>query len=97
MHPPRRLGSSLKLRLRCSMGWLTALSIMNSRSSVLRAAARLTVLLIVTRTVLPGFVAVAMVANSSQKQGQNSSGGVYRDEEESQVSPEALYRTTCGN
>src|SRR5688572_5227496 len=51
MHPPRRLGSSLKLRLRTAMGSLTARSFMNSRSSVLRAASRLIVLLIVIRTV----------------------------------------------
>ena len=36
MTPPRRLGSSLKFRLRRAMGLLTDLSSINSRSIVLR-------------------------------------------------------------
>src|SRR5687768_8537912 len=58
--PPRRLGISLKLRLRRSMGPVMALSCMKSRSIVLRAASRLIVFLMVTRTVLPGFACNAM-------------------------------------
>src|SRR6187200_29921 len=53
MHPPRRLGSSWKFALRSSMGPLTALSVRNSRSIVLRAASRVMFLLTVTRTVWP--------------------------------------------
>src|ERR1700748_3457660 len=54
--PPRRLGNSMKLAARLSRGFLTDLSCMNSRSIVLRAEARLIVLLIVIRTVWPGFM-----------------------------------------
>src|SRR5690348_11003692 len=51
MQPPRRLGSSMKFLLRASNGSATDLSVRNNRSSVLRAEARLTCLLMVTRTV----------------------------------------------
>src|SRR5437773_11596975 len=60
MHPPRRLGRSLKRLLRTSMGLVTALSIMNSRSMVLRADWRLMLLLIVTRTFPPGLMSLAI-------------------------------------
>src|SRR3954471_3435489 len=53
MHPPRRLGSSLKFLLRASIGAQTSRSVINRRSSVFLADARLTVLLIVTRTFEP--------------------------------------------
>src|SRR3954469_18962075 len=59
--PPRRLASGTKLRLRSSIGLLIALSFMNSRSSVLRADSRVVVLLMVTRTVLPGLRSMGMV------------------------------------
>src|SRR4029079_19517926 len=54
MHPPRRLGSSMKFALRVAMGLATALSWRNSRSRVLRAESRLMFLLTVTRIVCPG-------------------------------------------
>src|SRR3954451_14627631 len=65
--PPRRLGSSLKFLLRASIGPRTALSRMNRRSKVLRAASRLIVLLIVTRTVAPDLRSRAMSLSPKSK------------------------------
>src|SRR5437773_1586622 len=71
MHPPRRLGRSLKRLLRTSMGLVTALSIMNSRSMVLRADWRLMLLLIVTRTFPPGLISLA-IGNFLEKNERRS-------------------------
>src|SRR3954470_4933180 len=78
--PPRRLGSSLKFLLRAWIGPRTALSRMNSRSKVLRAASRLIVLLMVTRTVAPGLRSRAMGLSPKSKGGR-----VYRIPDRSQV------------
>src|SRR3954449_10530211 len=67
--PPRRLGISLKFLLRTAMGPATALSIMNSRSRVLRAVSRVMFLLIVTRTVPPGLTSMAMVMDLTKNRG----------------------------
>src|SRR5207249_12186035 len=65
MHPPRRLGSSLKLALRVSIGLLIDLSLRNSRSSVFFAESRFTCLLMVTRTVWPGLRSMAILNHSA--------------------------------
>src|SRR5688572_242116 len=59
--PPRRLGRGMKFLARASSGARTALSFMNSRSIVLRAASRVMLLLTVTRTVWPGLRSIAML------------------------------------
>src|SRR5688572_21371329 len=59
--PPRRLGNGMKFLARASNGARTALSFMNSRSIVLRAASRVMLLLTVTRTVWPGLRSIAML------------------------------------
>src|SRR5688572_802286 len=59
--PPRRLGKGMKFFARASRGARTALSFMNSRSIVLRAASRVMLLLTVTRTVWPGLRSIAML------------------------------------
>src|SRR5688572_21557801 len=75
--PPRRLGSSLKLALRRSIGVRTALSCMNRRVKVLRAPSRLIDLLMVTRTVCPLFRSNAIGVSDKE-------GGVYRRVAETQ-------------
>src|SRR5437763_691439 len=61
IHPPRRLGSGMKLALRSSIGIATARSSMNRRRRVLRAPSRVTVFLIVTRSDCPGFASIGMI------------------------------------
>ena len=51
--------STVITKLRVSIGLRTALSRMNSRSSVLRAASRVTDELIVTRSMPPGLTSIA--------------------------------------
>src|SRR5262245_56083150 len=72
MTPPRRLGRSLKLALRAAIGLAIDLSCMKSRSSVLRAASRVMVFLMVTLTVPPGFVLALAIESPNLRVGKYS-------------------------